>query len=149
MIRFDCLGVERYAKYIGCAHRLGERELALRHRAISDRIFLDPDQHIYFPQRCAVGPAICGRLRILDLLSARPAAADIGHRRESANSDRSSRFAPAQFAVDRSAPRTRPAADFFLLRGATTSSGICRHTATIYGQIGCIGNTHERPWLLS
>jgi len=108
MIRFDCLGVERHAKYIGCAHRLGERELALCHRAISDRIFLDPDQHIYFPRRCAVGPAICGWLRILDLLSARPAAADIGHRPESANSGRSSRSALAQFAVGRPPAHAQP-----------------------------------------
>ena len=46
--------------------------------------FVDPDQHVGFPQCCDFGPVVCGRLRILDLLSARPAAPDIGNRPEGA-----------------------------------------------------------------
>jgi hypothetical protein len=95
-------GTASHAKYIGCADRLGERELALCRCAVSDRFFLDTDLHIGFPRRCAVGPVVCGRLRILDLLSARPAAADIGHRPENASSGRFSRSA-AQFAIGRTA----------------------------------------------
>jgi hypothetical protein len=103
-------GTASHAKYIGCADRLGERELALCRCAISDRFFLDTDLHIGFPRRCAVGPVVCGRLRILDLLSARPAVADIGHRPENASSGRFSRSA-AQFAIGRTALRRRARAD--------------------------------------
>jgi hypothetical protein len=103
-------GTASHAKYIGCADRLGERELALCRCAISDRFFLDTDLHIGFPRRCAVSPVVCGRLRILDLLSARPAAADIGHRPENASSGRFGRSA-AQFAIGRTALRRRARAD--------------------------------------
>ena len=41
-----------------------------------------------------IGPGVCGGLRILYLLSARPAAADIGHRPKGSSS-RSSRSAAA------------------------------------------------------
>ena len=88
------IGTAGHAKYIGCADRLGERELALCHRAISDRFFLDSALHIGFPRCGDVGPGVCGRLRILYLLSARPAAADIGHRPKGSSS-RSSRSAAA------------------------------------------------------
>ena len=91
------IGTASHAKYIGCADRLGERGVALRPCAVSDRFFLDPDLHFGFPRRCNVGHTVCDRLRILHLLSAQPAAADIVE--ESASSCGSSRFAPAQFAV--------------------------------------------------
>src|SRR6476620_10674381 len=93
----SCSNTWRYAKYIGCADRLGERGLALCHRAVSDRFFLDPDLHIGFPRRSNVGHTVCDRIHILHLLSAQPAAADIVE--ESASSCGSSRSAPAQFAV--------------------------------------------------
>ena len=51
-------GVESHAKYIGCADRLGERELALCHRAISDRFFLNSALHIGFPRCGDVGPRV-------------------------------------------------------------------------------------------
>ena len=64
-------------------------ELALCRRVDGARFFLNLDRcaallQTDFPHRCSVGPTVCGRLRILDLLPAWFAAADVDNRREGA-----------------------------------------------------------------
>ena len=79
-------GVSRSMANIPDVHdRLGERQLALCRRAGGARFRLDPDWHIVELQaavsrRRVVGRVVCGSLRVLDLLPARLAIADVGFR---------------------------------------------------------------------
>ena len=108
-----CGGTASHAKpIIGCPDRLGERELALCRCALRPRFSVDPDQHIGFPRCCDFGPAVCGRLRILDLLSARPAVADIDHGPKNAGSGRSRR--PERSDDARQSGHATPSASFFV-----------------------------------
>lgn len=108
-----CGGTTSHAKHIiGCSDRLGERELALCRCALRPRFSVDPNQHIDFPWCCDFGPAVCGRLRILDLLSARPAVADVDHDPKNAGSDRSR--GPDGSGDARQSGHATPSATFFV-----------------------------------
>ena len=108
-----CGGTTSHAKHIiGCSDRLGERELALCRCALRLRFSVDPNQHIDFPWCCDFGPAVCGRLRILDLLSARPAVADVDHDPKNAGSDRSR--GPDGSGDARQSGHATPSATFFV-----------------------------------
>src|SRR5690348_14894308 len=78
-------GDQSHAEYPKRADRLGERELAVRRRFGSVRLLLGPDWQAPVLQtrglrRDPVGAVVCRGFRILDLLPARPAAADIARR---------------------------------------------------------------------